>query len=319
MALVLPDRWIWDSWYVWDGDVCHAFYLCASRGLAHPEERHRAPAIGHAVSTDLANWQVLPDALAPSHEPRFDSFTTWTGSVVRAKDGSWRMFYTGSAREDGGLIQRIGVARSEDLTTWTKLDSPVVEADPRWYETLGHGEWHDQAWRDPWVFHRPGEQQWSMLVTARHTTGEPFQRAAVGLATSDNLEDWVVQEPLSQPGQGFGQYEVLQYAQVDGVPLVVFCCGWRELSEQKRREFGEIDATYSLVVEQSLEGIDFSRAKPFLDAPVYAGRLVQDPAGEWFLLGFYGTVDGEFRGEISDPIPVGATRDTGLVLRHVSR
>jgi len=315
MALVLPDRWIWDSWYVWDGDRCHAFYLCASRGLRNPEERHRAPAIGHAVSTDLTNWQVLPDALAPSHEPRFDSWSTWTGSVVRAEDGSWRMFYTGSAREDGGLIQRIGVARSEDLITWTKQDSPVLEADPRWYETLENGSWHDQAWRDPWVFRRPGHDGWGMLITARHQTGEPFERAAVGFATSGDLHEWTVREPLSTPGQGFGQYEVLQYAHVDGVAIMVFCCGWRELAESKRAEVGKIDATYSLVVDPSLENLDFGLARPFVDVPLYAGRLVQNPAGEWFLLGFYGSVAGEFVGEISDPVPVSATSGLGLIKR----
>lgn len=163
MALALPDRWVWDSWYAWDDDTCHVFYLCASRGLKDPEERHRAPAIGHAVSKDLVNWDVLPDALAPSQEESFDSWTTWTGSVVRAPDGQWRMFYTGSSREDGGLIQRIGAAQSPDLMKWEKIHDFVLEADPRWYETLEEGMWPDQAWRDPWVFQESGRNDWTML------------------------------------------------------------------------------------------------------------------------------------------------------------
>jgi beta-fructofuranosidase len=318
VGLRLPDRWLWDSWFVWDGPLCHAFYLCASRGLRDPQERHRMPSIGHAVSRDLMEWEILPDALAPSLEPAFDSWTTWTGSTVKADDGSWLMFYTGSAREDGGLVQRIGVARSEDLLVWTKLSEPVLEADPRWYETLEGGSWPDQAWRDPWVFRRPGHEGWGMLITARHRTGEPFERAAVGFATSENLHEWTVREPLSEPGHGFGQYEVLQYAEVDGVPILLFCCGWRELSERKLVEVGKIDATYSLVVDPTLENLDFGAAQPFDGEPVYAGRLVQDPSGDWFLLGFYGTIDGKFVGEISDPIPVSATPELGLIRRIVS-
>ena len=315
MALRLPDRWVWDSWYVWDGPVCHAFYLVASRGLRDSDERHRAPSIGHAISRDLVNWEILPDALAPSHTPAFDSSTTWTGSTVQAADGTWWMFYTGSSREDGGLIQRIGAATSQDLITWTKHEEPVIEADPRWYETLEQAQWPDQAWRDPWVFRRPGESQWSMLITARHREGDPAERAAVGLATSVDLANWTVQPPLSIPGQGFGQYEVFQYAEVDGVPILLFCCGWRELSSSRLEELGKIDTTYSLVVDQGLAELDFTKARAFTDTVVYAGRLVQKPSGDWYLLGFLNDANGDFVGELSDPIPVTADPHRGIIAR----
>lgn len=138
MGLRLPDRWIWDSWYAWDGDTCHVFYLCASRGLYDPIRRHRNTNIGHAFSTDLVNWQALPDALSPSESPAFDSWTTWTGSVVRDEDGKWWMFYTGTSRENQGRIQTIGAAVSDDLISWQKVDNqPLVSASDRWYENLG--------------------------------------------------------------------------------------------------------------------------------------------------------------------------------------
>ena len=316
MALRLPDRWVWDSWYVWDGDTCHAFYLCASRGLKDPNRRHRNTNVGHAISKDLVNWEILPDALSPSESPAFDSWTTWTGSCVRADDGIWWMFYTGTSREDKGKVQTIGAATSKDLISWDKLSAePLVTADGRLYEKLGNSDWLDEAWRDPWVFRMENDSRWHMLITARANSGDPKTRGVMGHAVSENLKDWKILEALSQPNQGFGQLEVFQYEVVDGVPIVLFCCGWRELSDERFATFGKRDATYSLVANKDLSELDFLKAKAFEHNLVYAGRLIQKPNGEWFLIGFVNEIDGRFVGELSDPIPVTADPILGLVPR----
>jgi len=316
MAIRLPDRWIWDSWYIWDGDVCHAFYLCASKGLGDPNRRHRNTNVGHAISRDLVNWETLPDALSPSESPAFDSWTTWTGSCVKGPDGKWWMFYTGTSRETDGLVQTIGAAVSDDLMTWEKVaGNPLVTADPLFYEKIDDPSWHDEAWRDPWVFQMEGDERWHMLVTARANRGDPAERGVLGHAVSDDLKNWTVLQPLSEPGQGFGQLEVFQYAEVDGVPVVVFCCGWRELSQQRQAEFGKRDATYSVACGKNLETVDFSNARAFEHHLVYAGRLVQKPTGEWYLLGFENEVEGHFVGEICDPIPVTSDPKLGLIPR----
>lgn len=316
MALRLEDKWIWDSWYAFDGQRYHAFYLHASRALGDPVRRHRHPIVGHAISDDLTNWTVVRDALIVSDSPAFDSWTTWTGSVIQDDDGLWWMFYTGTSREDGGDVQTVGAATSTDLMEWTKLSSePMVSADARWYEKLDKSIWHDEAWRDPWVFRFDNDPStWHMLVTARANHGDPATRGVLGHATSADLKHWDVQPPLSTPGQGFGQLEVFQFEVVDGVPVLVFCCGWRELSAERRAEFGERDATYSLAVNEDLTAIDFNRAKAFLDPMVYAARIIKGKDG-WYLIGFVNEVDGEFVGELCDPIPVTATLEAGLV-RH---
>ncbi len=317
MAIALPDRWIWDSWYVWDGDVCHAFYLCASKGLYDPNRRHRNPSIGHAISKDLINWEILPDALTPSESPAFDSWTTWTGSVVKGDDGRWWMYYTGTSREDGGDIQSVGAAVSDDLITWQKLSAqPMVVADPRWYELLDKSIWHDQAWRDPWVFKSERDGKWHMLVTARANHGNPRTRGVMGHAISQDMLNWEVVQPLTEPGDDFGQLEVFQFEVVDGVPIVLFCCGWRELSPERQKTFGQRDASYSVSCNPDLTGIDFRRARAFETNLVYAARLVQKPQGDWFLLGFVNEVGGKFVGEICDPIAVTATPELGLVPKN---
>lgn len=317
MALALPDKWIWDSWFAFDGEKHHVFYLHASRALGDPNRRHRNVMVGHAVSDDLTNWTVVRDALMVSDSPAFDSYTTWTGSVTRDETGLWWMFYTGTSREDGGDVQTIGAATSSDLMVWTKLENnPIVRADARWYETIAQDEAPAEHCRDPFVFHLPNDPStWHMLFTGRAKDGEFRERGVVGHATSTDLRNWEVQKPLSETNQGFHELEVCQFEIVDGVPILIFCCGWWNISDERLAALGKQSLTYSVVVDPNLDSIDISTAKPFPDSPVYAGRLVQDRSGGWNLIGFNDIVDGEFVGSLSDPFPVTADPKLGLIAR----
>lgn len=315
MSLRLPGQWVWDSWFAFDGSNHHVFYLQASRALGDPNRRHRNTTVGHAISKDLKNWTVVADALAPSESPAPDSWTTWTGSVVRQDDGNWRMFYTGTSREDNGQRQTVCAATSADLYTWTKVDQlPVVAADSRWYKTLSAG-YDYEPFRDPWVFKIPGESQWTMLTTASSIEAvSRLDEAVMGLAKSDDLINWSVQAPLGKPGQGFGETEVFQFEIVDGIPIILFCCGPLWIS-QERKAAGEIGGVYSLPVSADLSDVDFNRAVLFPDTSVYASRLVRDSQGGWNLIAFVNEVDGQFVGELSDPIPVTADPVRGLIPR----
>ena len=312
MTIARSEDWLWDSWYCLDGDTYHAFHLTAPKSLVNPDFRHHNSRVGHSFSKDLVTWEALPDALLPAQANRFDNKAIWTGSILK-HDGLWHMFYTGIDKRTGGAIQRIGHAVSTDLVRWDRVSTePILEADSRWYSTMSSGE-PDEPFRDPWVFKR--EDTWHMLVTARSNVGEPRTRGVIGHATSTDMLKWTVQPPLSAPGHDFGQQEVYQYAEVDGVPILLFCCGWRELSAERQKQMGKLDATYSLAITADFKDVDFSKAKPFLHNPVYAGRLIQGTDGRWNLIGFENIVDGEFVGRLSDPIPVTATASDGLILR----
>lgn len=311
--LRLADHWVWDSWTVLDGTDHHLFFLRASRALVDPDRRHLRASIGHARSADLRSWELLPDALVPADAPAWDDLATWTGSAVQGHDGVWRLFYTGVNRAEDGLVQRIGVATSTDLITWERSSEPVVTADPRWYETLDP-EWHDEAWRDPWVLADPDGNGWHMLVTARVPDGQPAGRGVVGHATSPDLVHWEVRPPLSAPA-GFGQMEVMQVAVVDGLPVLVFCC-WPGHMETSRRDTSAGGDVWVVPGESLLGPWDFTRARPFEHPSLYAARLVRDPSrlgdpeGDWALLGFRGTEGGAFVGELTDPLPVVRDGDT---------
>jgi beta-fructofuranosidase len=301
--LRLPSSWVWDFWFADDGELFHLFFLKASRALLDPDRRHWRATIGHATSTDLRDWTEHADAVIPDDSPAFDDLATWTGSVVRDADGTWRMFYTAVSRAEGGLTQRISSVVSDDLFTWRREHGrQVLEPDPRWYETIDAREWPDQAWRDPWVFR--AADGWHMLVTARAKHGAPDDRGVIGHATSPDLVTWTVQPPLSEPGAGFGHIEVIQIADVDGSPVGLFSCLGGELAGH-RRDDDPVGGVWAFPVDSPTGPYDLTRAYRLTDERLYVGRLVEDRTGQWQLLAFRND-DGEggWVGEITDPSPV---------------
>jgi beta-fructofuranosidase len=250
---------------------------------------------------------LVADALVPADTPSWDDLATWTGSIVRGTDGRWYLFYTGVSRAEEGLVQRIGLALSDDLVTWRRWGTrPIVEVDPRWYEALDLAHWYEQAWRDPWVYADPDGRGWHMVFTARIGTGPDRHRGVVGHARSADLLTWEVAPPLSKAA-GFGHLEVPQVATVDGQPLLLFC------TNAIARERGT-DERIWYVPGPTINGPwDLASARPFPHPHLYAPRLVDDVDGTPALIGFLDCVDGAFVGELTDPIRVRYDPEAGLV------
>lgn len=303
MAFRLPEAWVWDFWLVDDGEQYHLFFLYASRALKDPEARHHRASIGHAVSSDLVTWERVVDALVRSDPPAFDDLATWTGSVVRHPDGRWFMFYTGSSfAPPNANIQSVGYATSVDLLTWDKAPGPVLTADARWYEKLSDSLWHDEAFRDPWVFPDPDGDGWHMLITARVNSGPADDRGVVGHAWSPDLEHWELRRPLSEPGQGFGQLEVFQIAEVDGQRVLVFNCLAKDASAE-RRATGTTGGVWVSPAPSSLGPFDLANAQLITDDRLYVGKFIEDrDTLETKFLAFVNhDGNGHFVGEITDP------------------
>jgi beta-fructofuranosidase len=301
MAFELVDRWVWDSWTAEHRGEYHLYYLQAPRSLDNPDLRHRHASVGHAVSTDLTGWREVGDALRPGNPGEWDDRAVWTGCVVAGPD-RWWMFYTGAAHRDDGLVQRIGAATSRDLTTWSKHPhNPLVEVDPRWYETLDTALWHDQAWRDPWVY--PVEGGYEMLITARANHGPARARGVIGRAFSPNLASWTVRSPLTSPS-GFGHLEVPQLETVDGRRVLLFSCSFWALSSERKAAGVPTSGCYLAPVTEN-QPLDVSMARPLETPNLYSARLVRSPSGEWVVLGFERHDEhGRFAGRIADPIPL---------------
>ncbi len=299
--LCLVDAWVWDSWYVDDGERFHAFYLKASRALGDPERRHHWPVVGHSVSDDLCSWQECPDALAPSEPPAFDDQGIWTGSVVADGSGTWHLFYTGIGRDDMGRAQRIGHATSMDLDTWTRVSGePIAVADPRWYRTRSAGFVED--FRDPWVF--PEGAGWRMLVTAQSVEGPDGARGCIATAVSPDLTSWTVEPPLAE-GTALGQLEVLQTIELEGRFVVAFCMSERDVSAPS---LPRVTGTWTAPAESLAGPFHLDRAEPIAVQGNYAGRLVRDRAGTWNLMAFVDLdAHGKFAGCLGNPVPLTLT------------
>lgn len=128
----------------------------------------------------------------------------------------------------------------------------------------------------------------------------------IGHARSDDLLNWEVQPPLTEPA-GFGHLEVPQVAVVDGQPLLLFC------TNLIGRLHAAVNDQVWAVPGVSVNGPwDMQAARPVPRPGLYAPRLVRDSSGSWQLIGFVNERGGTFVGELADPVPVRYTAADGL-------
>jgi beta-fructofuranosidase len=317
MALKLSKKWVWDFWLAQDGPDYHIFYLQAPRSLEDEQLRHRNVSVGHAVSQDLHNWTVLPDALHPGQKGAWDDYTTWTGSIIKHQS-LWYFFYTGGCRAEDGLVQRIGLATSTDLIHWKRRPTnPLLLADPSHYEQLDPALWFDQAWRDPWIFRHPQHGDFHAFITARVNHGPPDGRGVIAHARSDDLLRWEVLPPVTSPGL-FGHLEVPQLVSMQNRYYLLFCTpAWIHAANyQQQTGLEPVTGTHYLVADNPLGPFHFSTPKFLVGDSIgsfYSGKLVQGPSEAWYFMAVRQySPHGDFIGTLSDPMPVTINNDGNL-------
>ena len=151
---------------------------------------------GHARSTDLVHWELLPICLFPDSDwGNGEAGYMWSGSAYEYRQGdsaaidalNWFpegggngiiAFYT----RDGGMQDQMIMSSDDGGMTWTKR-----KVIPQTVATAADGIYHKVACRDPKVF--PIEvvdgktTAWGMVVTGQ-------QENKVWFMKSDNLLDW---------------------------------------------------------------------------------------------------------------------------------
>ena len=190
----------------------HLFFLYASRALHDPDARHYRASIGHAVSTDLSSWTRIEDALVRGDAPALRR----PGDVDRFGGAAPRRHVVPvlhrvpprPGRQERPAHRLRDLAGSRDLDQGP--DEPGARGDAPLVRDARRRRWHDEAFRDPWVFADPDGDGWHMLITARARAGEPFDtrrgrpRGLGGPAATGSLRP-----PLTAPEpRGFGQLEV---------------------------------------------------------------------------------------------------------------
>ena len=173
--------------------------------------------IAHAVSDDGLHWRRVKNAIFISDPKAWDDDMLWTMHVTPDpyKEGGWRMFYTGLCMEERGRIQRVGLARSEDLFNWEKDTSgsyPLEVTDTYYEHSLDQGR-HWVSFRDPFCFQENGESH--LLVAARVKEGPIIRRGCVALVRETEENHFEFCPPLFHPRR-YDDIEVPNLVKIDG-------------------------------------------------------------------------------------------------------
>jgi beta-xylosidase len=150
---------------------------------------------GHAMSANLLDWTYF-DRIDLRHEDWSGDYI-WAPHVIE-EDGVYYMFYTGVEVPDGMGVgygyQRIGLATSTDLATWTLYNGNGLVLDGPWHDEYDWcaygtpGSWNHDC-RDPFVFNDGDE--YVMFVTIRlYEEGNEWPPQAIAVAKSPDLFNW---------------------------------------------------------------------------------------------------------------------------------
>jgi beta-fructofuranosidase len=311
--LELPGQYIGDSWYFVHEGTAHCFFLTAPETIPLTERWNHWD-IGHAVSTDLLHWEYLGLVLEKGKPGKWDSQKLATGSVI-AWAGQFWMAYTGIENIDGYWISRTGMAVSDDLHTWTKLDTnPTTEPDGQFYDSGNRERKVGCSWRDPFLI-SIGDRFYQ-FICARPTNSSAA--GIIGLALSSNLLDWSLEPPVVL--QAFArELEVPQIYPIGNLFYLVFCTTADRILPTAKAQLPDHDfrsSDYVMVSESP-----FGPFKIYGTGDIHPSRQEVVPyasqlvywQGQWMLLGTVVRSVRSKRGHdyITDPIALRIT-NTGL-------
>jgi hypothetical protein len=183
-----------------DDDIADHAWIQDDTGLYHlffqNEGLTSGSHIEHYVSRDLQEISRVGVALEPD-PGAWDSYALWAPHIVRSGT-TYYMFYAGTSGpgSDPAAEQRIGLATSTDLVTWTRFptnrcagtsgDGCIYECAESWTTWNAPSGSYNQQCRDPFVLWDDASHRWLLFATAKSTNGS----GVITVATSNDLVTW---------------------------------------------------------------------------------------------------------------------------------
>jgi beta-fructofuranosidase len=213
---------------------------------------------GHYRSRDLINWELLPDALAPTPGGD-DADGCYSGNGIA--DGDRIVVFYSANRADRWWQSITSAESRDDGHTWTKRPQPLISRPPA----------DTTMFRDPyvWLHH----DRWRLLVGAALADG----RGAALLYESPDLQNWTPHGPwhTSEAGDTIG-WECPQYATFADHGLLLISQWHPQRGPQRVLAYTRHEQRGWAAAPVLLDhGPDF-----------YAPALLHAPDGRWLLWGW---------------------------------
>ncbi|MCB0323632.1 MAG: glycoside hydrolase family 68 protein, partial [Bdellovibrionales bacterium] len=315
MVVVHPERFVWDSWYVYDKDtrIFHVFYLNAERSPPGTEQHHENAMVGYGKTMDFRSIDFVNDAVLAARFNEWDNTSIWTSDTIQVAGGAALKFYTSRTAElDDGLTQQIGLAYSFDYEHWTRVPAFRVTTDATHFEPRSvFGEQSPHAWRDPFLFMDQGRPYMLLAAKSKH---EPIHRkgaiALLRATSADSLADWEV------VGEGYhsgtcGEIEVPQlYINSEDEYELLYSCHPQYDFGTATNGYGGFQAVKLGKVEEGIEALFAKQERHeavvlLREGPTYACRVIPELHG--LIVGF--DIDSKVDGR-----KIGGFVNTGLYL-----
>ncbi len=204
---------VWDAWCMLKDDEVHVYHLQRNRPDAEVEPGLQEK-LGHAVSRDLVHWETRPPALAPDPANPHDDRQPWTGCAFW-HEGRGHLYYTMRGSADDTMLQKIGLATTDDPDRWTRHpENPVIVPDPRWYADEQRPCPGRVDCRDLVVIADP-KGGWLGYYATRQPGEELPETAVIACVHSEDLVHWEHRPPAFAPGK-YACIEVPEVFQMNG-------------------------------------------------------------------------------------------------------
>lgn len=310
---------LWDSWFIKKSNKYHIFHLQALPLKDLTKRPDDNVSIGHAVSNDLISWKELSTALKPDAGNTWDNLALWTGSVIE-KDGKYYMFYTGRNKNpDIKLIQKIGLAISDDLINWKKFkNNPILEADNKVYEMKNGRNAIDMpgVFRDPFVFQDPKTKKYYMIITAREKGPDTEYNGCIAIAESNDLVHWELLPPLIAPGI-YDEMEVPQMIIHNEIYYLFFsthASNYKPDYAKKVGAFGGRHCYYSNTLFGEYKPANKNGVVFDYENEIYDLTIVSNNQNTFTALGWLNKdPSGKFIGKLSHPIKMEIIKDKVII------